>query len=690
MNACPHCNALLPEGFRAGDCPSCGLRVGRRGRSLSGFSIPVPAQFAQAQAPVSSNPPPRRDVVEDRWDVSDPPPSAPPPRTGTPMPPPTRSALRAPTVPGPRGFDAPGALRAPPTGFGRPAPAVAPWSDQAVRSTARLGVSELPGVTRGAGRPVTPPPPPGPSTVPPGVLPASAPYSAPQAPRAPRGSSGAPSAHATMSFGAVGTESVSDDPADDWLYDRGKAYRTLGFGEGEVQALLDAQKAPSPVPAPPAPAPPIATPPAPAASATPPSSPLARANAGSTLAFGAQEIQALLQPQGAAAPPVPAVPEMPTAPVAPRTAPSSVARANVGSTLAFGAGEVQALLAQTPEPEPVVTTPSMSRTQRFAPVVMPAPTEPAPPVTPAAAPSPAAPRDEEDPFPPPSPLPLTRRRADSAPPSAPPVEGPAPQVAPPPAAPAVWVAPPSPPPPPSTVTAPLPLVARRVSVTPAVEPPGRWRLGLLAGGALLLGAALWATQSVSYGALFALSGAALVGLSAAPLPGSLRFVALLVPTLPTLALALLATPSVSRLGAALITAWVPLLTTSLWLRREGAVALARPLGFAGVALSAVWVLWELATRSQGAGGSLWLGAGAWALLATLSSVALVLPLSPRQTGAAVALPTAWAALFGLGLAFDGLPMAMVVAQALCLGALPGVIGVSLGAVLSQELRASRG
>jgi hypothetical protein len=668
MNACPHCNALLPEGFRAGDCPSCGLRVGRRGRSLSGFSIPVPAQFAQPQAPVSSNPPPRRDVVEDRWDVSDPPPSAPPPRTGTPLPPPTRSALRAPTVPGPRGFEAPGALRAPPTGFGRPAPAVAPWSDQAVRSTARLGVSELPGASRGAGRPVTPPPPPGPSTIPPGVLPASAPYSAPQAPRGPRGASGAPSAHATMSFGAVGPEAVSDDPADDWLYDRGKAYRTLGFGEGEVQALLDAQKAPAPAPSP-------VTPPAPAAAAAPPSSPLARANAGSTLAFGAQEIQALLQPQAPAAP-------------------SSLARANVGSTLAFGAGEVQALLAQTPEPEPVVTTPSMSRTQRFAPVVLPAPPEPASPVAPAAPPSPAEPaalREEEDPFPPPSPLPLTRRRADSGPPSAPPVEVPAPPVeapAPPQAAPAVFVA--SPPPPPSTVTAPLPLVARRVSVTPAVEPSGRWHLGLLAGGAMLLGAALWATQSVSYGALFALSGAALVGLSAAPLPGSLRFVALLVPTLPTLALALLATPSVSRLGAALITAWLPLITTSLWLRREGAAALARPLGFAGVALSAVWVLWELATRSQGAGGSLWLGAGAWALLAALSSAALVLPLSLRQARAAVALPMAWAALFGLGLALDGLPTAMVLAQALCLGALPGVIGVSLGAVLSQELRASRG
>lgn len=697
MNACPHCNGMLPEGFRAGDCPHCGQRVARRGRSLSGFSLPVPSQYASSRPPAAPSPSPRREVVEDRWDLADAPaPSIPPARMGSPLPPPPSiSPFRAPTVPGPRDLYPSGALRAPPTGFGRPAPAVAPWSDQAIRSTAMLGVPEGSQPPRGLGRP----PAPAPSSAGRNAAPSSGPYGVPSS-RALRGDTPAtpgPSAHATMAFGAAAAPDDTLDPSQDWLYDRGKVNRTLGFGAGEVQALLDTYVAPPP----PAAAAPSATPPPP-----PPSPSTSGFLAGGTMSFGVAEVQAVLPGRASAGPEHP--PGEPSGSPAQRFAP-------VHPELS------------PPVPLPPVPPPQVPRrlapnrqTLQFDPKPAPRPLDEASALTQAV---------EDDPFPTPSPLPLTRRRGESVRPSNPPLhaEGPTAEAlaaaAPPPAPPVPHVearprgglgdrAVPTPPIPlvspatadrpraPSAVssapwpaspatTAPGPALAAetaRGTTLPATDPdaPTRWSPGLVAGGSLVLGGALWSSQSAAHGLLFALTGAAVLGLSWAPLRGSTRSVAMLVPALPSLALASLATPSLSRAGAALATAWLALLATGLVLRLE-AVGLARRLIVASMTLGGLWGLWEGIPALRTGPSSLQC---AVALLVPVLAVAGWALRAAPGTGLGrrlVGVPTAWAALLGLALGLDGAPTAMVLGQALCLGALPGVVGVSLAAVLTSYM-----
>ncbi len=493
-----------------------------------------------------------------------------------------------------------------------------------------------------------------------------------------------------MAFGEATSTDDALDPSQDWLYDRGKVNRTLGFGAGEVQALLDAHVTPPPPAAPPA---------------SPPSPSTSGFSAGGTMSFGAGEVRAVLQ-----------------------------GRASAG-------------------PEPLPGEPSGSRTQRFAPV-RPEPPPPSPrpapqvprrlasnhqtlqfdpkpalqPPTPDEAPPPTD-LVEDDPFPTPSPLPLTRRRGDSLRPSSPPPDAeasPADDPAPPPAPPVPHFearpygalgdrAVPTPPiplvspataersgPPSAVSSAPWPAspatspassahaeMARRTTL-PLADPdaPTRWGPGLAAGGSLMLGGALWSTQSGSHGMLFALTGAAVLGLSWFPLAGSIRSVAMLVPTLPSLALASLATPSLSRVGAALATAWLSLLATGLILRLE-AVELARRLIVASMVLGGLWGLWEAVPALRSGPASLRCAAVLWVPVLALGGWALRAAPGTGIGRRLVAVPAAWAALLGLALGLDGAPTAMVLGQALCLGALPGVVGVSLAAVLTTYMPPAR-
>jgi len=464
-----------------------------------------------------------------------------------------------------------------------------------------------------------------------------------------------------MAFGAA-VDPEPDDPSQDWLYDRGKVNRTLGFGVGEVQALLDSYQNPAP-----------ASQPASAPISAPPSPGSAAFGAGGTMSFGVGEVEAVLQGAGMSAPPVAApapppaggVSSMPGRPAARAVPPNR-------QTLQYDAQRVS-----TP-------TPSWQAS--------------------AAAPV------EDDPLPAPSPLPLLRRRGESV---APPLPTPSASAAPPP--PSASAAPPAPRGArldpqayasmatpaiplvalssagrpvdvPASVATPAPMSARSQITLPApltaeFDAPTRWPLGLAAGAGLVLGGGLWGAQSVGHGALFALTGALLVGLSWVQLRPSVRSVAMLVPSLPTLALASLATPSLTRFGAALATAWLATLTAGLSLRTTSEL-LGRRLIVVGTALGGLWTLTEALPGLVSGPASLRVAA---VLVLPVLALAVAVWRGVSLRGFerwALAAPAVWAALLGLALGLDGHGAAVVLGQALCLGVLPGVVGASLAAVLT--------
>lgn len=69
MSLCPRCEFDVGDTPAEANCPRCGVRIGARRRSLSGFSLPV-ANLPSSPAPaITSRPPPPS--ADDSWGISD-------------------------------------------------------------------------------------------------------------------------------------------------------------------------------------------------------------------------------------------------------------------------------------------------------------------------------------------------------------------------------------------------------------------------------------------------------------------------------------------------------------------------------------------------------------------------------------------------------------------------------------------
>lgn len=223
------------------------------------------------------------------------------------------------------------------------------------------------------------------------------------------------------------------------------------------------------------------------------------------------------------------------------------------------------------------------------------------------------------------------------------------------------------------------------TVTPTDSRRAQW-VGGAAGAALLVAAGLGATSSMLHASVYGCAAVVLLALSVLPLRPSTRAVLMLVPALPSLAYATLATASLSRIGAALTTLLLGLVSAGLgWLLATPESDRWRGALYVGLGVGLVWL---------GLEGSVALGDGPRSLLVmcgllVAALVAVTVTALRGRPATGLVLVSAWAFLLGSLQRMDGVSLLLALGQAVALAALPWVTGVNLGAVLSAYLEPSR-